>query len=203
VALSSLYAAAPGSVWAGGEAGSIFEYDGDKWTDRSVKMDSLEQLAGTGPSDVWAVGDVTYHFTDKWAKVALPKEWPRLIAVWGSDPSDLRGVALSADSPETCSKTCESTCEGAVLRWDGTEWSVLSPGAPACGTTTRPVFRSFYASGTSAWATDGKYAYRYGGAGWTKEVLPTDPNDSACSVASDGLQMLVLGPYPILRRKAL
>lgn len=203
VSLSALYAAAPGSIWAGGEAGRIFEFDGERWDDRSVEMDSLEQLTGTSPSDVWAVGDQTYHYTDAWKKVELPKEWPRLVAVWGDDPSNLRGVALSAGSPDTCSKTCESTCEAAILGWDGGEWSLLSSPAPACGTTTRPVFRSFYSSGITAWATDGKYAYHYDGKTFSKQVLPSDLNDSACSVAGNDLQVLVAGPYPILRRKDL
>jgi hypothetical protein len=79
----------------------------------------------------------------------------------------------------------------------------LSSPAPACGTTTRPVFRSFYSSGITAWATDGKYAYHYDGKTFSKEVLPSDLNDSACSVGGDGLQVLVAGPYPVLRRKDL
>jgi hypothetical protein len=203
VDLSALYAASPTSVWAGGEAGSIFEFDGMTWNDRSVKMKSLTQLFGTSPADVWAVGDTTYHRTKDWTAVDLPEEWPRLVAMWGSDPHDLRGVALSADSAETCVMACDSSCKAAVVSWDGDAWRFVAGGAPACGVTTRPVFTSFYSSGTNAWATDGRNTYHWDDSRWTTEALPSDPNDLACGVASDTEQLLVAGPYPIMRRKTL
>jgi hypothetical protein len=203
VVLSSLYAASATSVWAGGEAGSIFEYDGAKWVDRSVKMGALAGLWGTSPTDVWAVGDKAYHYTKDWEAVDLPTDWPRLVAIWGHDPEDLRAAALSKDSPDGCATSCEGGCAGALLKWNGTDFSVLQTGAPVCGTTDRPVFLpgSFYSSGTTVWATDGHYAYHWDDVAFTSAILPNDPTDFACGVASDGQQVLVAGPYPLLRRK--
>jgi hypothetical protein len=201
--LSAVYAASATSVWAGGGTGSIFEYDGTTWNDRSVKMKSLTALFGTSPTDVWAVGDVTYHRTKDWDAVELPKAWPRLVALWGTVPDNLRGVALSADSPESCATACDPSCKGAVLAWDGTSFTLLAAGAPACGDTTRPVFTSFYSRGLSAWATDGKSVYHWDDTAWTREVLPGEPGDVACGIASDTAELLVAGPYPVLRQKAL
>ncbi len=203
VRLSAVYAASATSVWAGGEAGSIFEYDGQTWTDHSVKTSALTALFGTGPNDVWAVGDTTYHYTTDWDAVDLPKDWPRLVAMWGKDPSNLRGVALSSDAPATCTETCDPSCKGAVVAWDGAHFTVVAEGAPACGDTTRPVFGSFYSSGTSAWATDGRNVYHWDEQAWSREPLPADANDLACGVASDTQQVVAAGPYPLMRRKAL
>jgi hypothetical protein len=202
--LTALYAASPTSVWAGGGAGSIFEYDGMNWADRSVKkMSALAQLWATAPDDVWAVGDTTYHYTKDWKAVDLPTDWPRLVAVWGNDPKDLRGVALSATAPDSCVDTCGPSCDAAVLAWDGITWTLRATGAPACGDTAQPVFKSFSASKTEAWATDGRNSFHWDDAKWTREPLPTDPHDLACGVASDGQQVLVTGPYPIMRRKSV
>jgi hypothetical protein len=88
-----------------------------------------------------------------------------------------------------------------VLTWDGRAWSVASKDAPACGDTLRPVFTSYYSAGKNVWATDGSSVYHFDDVRWTKEALPTDPGDLACGVASDGQELLVAGPYPILRQK--
>jgi hypothetical protein len=201
VRLTSLYAAASTSVWVGGEAGRIFEFDGMKWVDRSVQMDSLAQLFGVAAGDVWAIGDKTYHYTKSWDAVDVPNDWPRLVAIWGDKSADLRAVALSLDSPTMCSTACDPACKGAVLAWDGQAWSVASDGAPVCGDTSRPVFTSYYSAGKDFWGTDGSSVYHFDDVRWTKEALPSDPGDLACGVAGDGKELLVAGPYPILRQK--
>jgi hypothetical protein len=73
--------------------------------------DVLYAIWGSGPGDVWAVGDhgTIRHFTagaTRWNIIESPTT-AKLRGVWGSGPSDVWAVGD----------------EGTLLHYDGTKWS--------------------------------------------------------------------------------
>jgi len=130
--LWGVWGAAPDDVWAvGGSARlsdgvpTLLHFDGVEWTTQVVPpltptgVRALFKVWGSGPNDVYAVGDVgvMIHFDGtEWTEVRTGAG-DDLVAVFGTGPDDI--VAVGGRS------------NGLVARFDGTEWRTeFLPGVP-------------------------------------------------------------------------
>ena len=89
-------------VWAVGENGTILHWDGTAWSaSASGTTSALWGVWGSGPSDVYAVGDTTtgeatvLHWNGAaWSTVSTPADgYPN--SVWGGGPDDVWIVGFS------------------------------------------------------------------------------------------------------------
>lgn len=118
----------PGGIWANGPrdawavgsimggGGYIYHWNGESWTLSADKLDAndegrvlgrLEDVWGTGPKDVWAVGSAIFHWNgDAWLRTLSGKRTKHLRGVWAGSRDNAWAVGD----------------EGTALRWDGVEW---------------------------------------------------------------------------------
>jgi hypothetical protein len=143
--LNATFAASHTQAWAVGQtrvaaSGNGFEtliekWNGSTWSvvpgaPASASASSLNGVSGTGPSDIWAVGQnsstsfIEHWNGQSWSQVASP----------ASDPPDGQLNAVSADSPTdawaggSAMNVDNSGVTPLIEHWNGTQWSV-SPGA--------------------------------------------------------------------------
>ena len=143
--LNATFAASPTQAWAVGQtrvaaSGDGFEtlieqWNGSTWSvvpgaPASASASSLNGISGTGPSDIWAVGQnsstsfIEHWNGQSWSQVASP----------ASDPPDGQLNAVSADSPTdawaggSAMNVNNTGVTPLIEHWNGTQWSV-SPGA--------------------------------------------------------------------------
>jgi hypothetical protein len=114
VALWSVYTAGPTKAWAGASLDTLMRWDGTKWTQESSIPRSGFQagmaVAGSGPTDVWALGSVPYHY-DGQTWQALDVQGGGSLA-WSAGPNDLWTMGGSY-----------------VSHYDGTSWTSIQPDA--------------------------------------------------------------------------
>jgi len=118
-----------------------------KWTEFDTQsLAPLSAVWGSGPGDVWAVGDygTIRHFTagaSRWAVVESPT-MENLRGLWGAAANDIWAVGE----------------HGTLLHYDGKSWR-LSSGAFPPG--KRPHLYSVWGSGPSdVWAVGGDTVLR-------------------------------------------
>src|SRR5580692_4731615 len=142
--LNSTFAASHTQAWAVGQTrvaasgdgfeALIEEWNGSTWSvvpgaPASVSASSLNGVSGSGPSDIWAVGQnagtsfIEHWNGQSWSQVASP----------ASEPPDGQLNAVSADSPTDAwaggsAMNVNSLVTPLIEHWNGTQWSV-SPGA--------------------------------------------------------------------------
>src|SRR5580698_9295222 len=146
--LNSTFAASHTQAWAVGQtrvaaSGDGFEtlieeWNGSTWSvvpgaPASVSASSLNGVSGSGPSDIWAVGQnagtsfIEHWNGQSWSHVASP----------ASEPPDGQLNAVSADSPTDAwaggsAMNANDQVAPLIEHWNGTQWSV-SPGAISGG----------------------------------------------------------------------
>ena len=142
--LNASFAASHTQAWAVGQtrvaaSGDGFEtlieeWNGSTWSvvpgaPASVSASSLNGVSGSGPSDIWAVGQnssagfIEHWNGQSWSHVASP----------ASEPPDGQLNAVSADSPTDAwaggsAVNAQSVVTPLIEHWNGTQWSV-SPDA--------------------------------------------------------------------------
>jgi hypothetical protein len=143
--LNATFAASHTQGWAVGQtrvaaSGDGFEtlieeWNGSTWSvvpgaPASASASSLNGVTGTGPSDIWAVGqNASTSFIEHWNG----QSWSQ-VASPASEPPDGQLNAVSADSPAdawaggSAMKANNSGVTPLIEHWNGTQWSV-SPGA--------------------------------------------------------------------------
>lgn len=159
--------AVPGDgVWAAGEAGRVVVYDPATGAldERAVPSQSglLYGLWGSGPLDVWAVGEdpdaegplpAAFRWDGvAWSAAALPPEAAgrTLYKVWGA----------SADDVWACGRG------GVLLHFDGAEWSSVASG-------TDSSLLTVHGAGATVAVGLAPVIVERGAAGvWTPAVLP-------------------------------
>ncbi len=101
-----------GHYFAVGNEGTFLEFDGVDWTSNKPSAHNLNAIWGGAPSDVWAVGQDTLHWSGaSWDQVPNPSD-QELSGVWGSAPNDVWAVGKN----------------GTLLHSEGRTWnSVPSP----------------------------------------------------------------------------
>jgi hypothetical protein len=146
--LNATFAASHTQAWAVGQtrvaaSGDGFEtlieeWNGSTWSvvpgaPASASASSLNGVSGTGPSDIWAVGqNASTSFIEHWNG----QSWSH-VASPASEPPDGQLNAVSADSPTDAwaggsSAMIANDPTPLIEHWNGTQWSV-SPGAISSG----------------------------------------------------------------------
>jgi len=102
-----------------GSGGEIHRWNGSAWqTMNSGTIEDLNGVWGSGPSDVYAVGDngTVLHYDGNvdgdWTAVTTPADASAPVnGVWGSGPGDVYLLAASGLD---------------LVHWDGTSWRTVS-----------------------------------------------------------------------------
>lgn len=116
------------NVYAVGAGGRILRYNGTGWSAmNSPTAHALARVAGSGPGDIWAVGDsvLIHHDGAQWTNVPMTGDltWARSRV-----PSPMQGIfqlGLMVYSPKEAYLGSES---GMILRWNGVEWREVTLG---------------------------------------------------------------------------
>jgi hypothetical protein len=149
LALSATDAWAAGDVLAGGEIiEPLFEHwNGKTWTEvAGARAEGfILKLAGTGPTDVWAVGytpglsvstPLIEHFNGaQWQKVAapFPGVGAELFSVVALSPTNAWAVGQSSLAEVgNAQQIRESPVQTLIEHWDGQSWQVIA--SPNIGT---------------------------------------------------------------------
>jgi hypothetical protein len=130
VPFNSIFAASAEEAWAvGGE--SIAEWNGSQWklvpgaTLGSSIAPDLRGVSGSGPDDVWAVGEKQDPANDG----ALIEHWNgtswTAAAPATGEPAGSALVAVSADSPSDAWAVGSDTKGAMIEHWNGSSWSVV------------------------------------------------------------------------------
>jgi hypothetical protein len=183
----AIWGRGPTDIWVAGnikgvsstgfweEVGALYHYDGAAWSRATLpggdQVGVLNGLWGSGPNDVWAVGQapgawpttdlggdggtplaVTVHWNGSvWSTVANPA-LGRLNAVWGSGSGDVWAVGDNGQLPPTAS----------AIHWDGTAWSSVA-GVEALQSAT-----AVWGAGPGdAWAVGQNGAAHWDGTAWS------------------------------------
>lgn len=181
--LTSVWSANSEDAWAGDEEGNLLRYHGGAWgvmnrapeTAQAVRSGfGVRRIAGSGPDDVWIVGDsgMLRHYNGAFLSPAVSGFRGELRAavalapddVWAAGPdgvmhwngvswiADVKGpglpiVALWASGPRD---VWGVTSRGSrVLRWRGVSWEEV-PVEPALGVPVAPPWLTISGSGPDA-----------------------------------------------------
>jgi hypothetical protein len=131
----TLYSGASDQVGYGGaqHTGAIVHWDGISWSSVPGGTPySLDDVWGSGPGDVWAVGNngtLLHWDSSAWSPRASGTTYP-LEAVWGTDTNNVWAVGDG----------------GTILRWNGSVWSAAASG------TTDTLNGVWGSSPTDVWA---------------------------------------------------
>ncbi len=163
--ITAIWGSGPEDIWVVGPSLYGLEYAGSTaahsngalgadgvpvWTEFDTQSaDVLYAVWGSGPGDVWAVGDngAIRHFTagaTRWTIVESPTT-AKLRGVWGSGPSDVWAVGA----------------DGALIHYDGTKWSAATA---AFAPGKKPSLIGVWGSGSSdVWAVGSGTIFHYTG----------------------------------------
>lgn len=150
-----------GAIWAAGPQGALLRQDGvGGWREEPVPIaGGLKALWGSGPRDIWAVGDAILHYDGAgWTQAAQPEGF--LHAVWGSGPRDVWAVGTRHE----------------VWHHDGRSWvRVALPAGLATGGTLAGVWGS---GPRDVWAVgqDGEVLHHDGA--WARSEVPAEARQS-------------------------
>lgn len=117
--LVSIWGATEEDLWAVGQA--VLHRVGTQWRIAAVPASHLREVDGSGPKDVWAVGDAgeALHYDGEcWRNIEIPLSFGariNLVSIWVAGPGSAYavGTVTAADGYE----------RGIVLKWDGTAWT--------------------------------------------------------------------------------
>lgn len=125
--LNGIWGSSATNLIAVGGGGRITRYNGTSWSPmQSGTSRNLARVSGTGPNDVWAVGDsVLLHFDGtSWSNVPMTGD---LEHARSRVPSGLQlaiHVGLWAKAPNEVYLGSEFR---GITRWDGREWHRMTP----------------------------------------------------------------------------
>ncbi len=182
---------ATGSLWVGGQRGSVQRLASGSWETIGLAPDLIDAWT-TSATNAWAVGEFgfIYHWNGTtWARQATPTT-ATLNAVWGASATEafaggdngtmlrFNGTAWTAMSfPSTASvyglwgssasNVLAVTAAGEVVRFNGTSWSVVT-------TTGNALWAIHGSSPTDIVATgENGAALRFTASGWSAITVNT------------------------------
>jgi hypothetical protein len=124
--LYGIWGSAPNNIWAVGASGRILRYNGTSWTPfTSPTSRKLVKVAGSGASDVWAVGDsVLIHFDGtSWTNIPLTGDLQRMQA---AVPTALFGQPSIGLFVRSRDEVYLGGPFGDIARWNGTDWDQMN-----------------------------------------------------------------------------
>jgi len=193
----TLWGLSSSDVWAGGAQG-VFRWNGQSWAASPIgtgpSSRAVYAMWGCGPEDVWAVGGALGHWSGGvWSYPTLPASnafIPLFKTVWGSACNDVWAGG-----------TVTATGAGAIIHWDGANWSPSAdiPSDTLVGTGAQSVW-SVARGSLSAW--DG---HLWSPSPWSQAVWNLFPagaaqigilDDTHAVTLSPTLTPVPLGPAP-------
>ena len=165
--LNATFAASHTQAWAVGQtrvsaSGDGFEtlieeWNGSTWSvvpgaPASASASSLNGVSGSGPSDIWAVGqNSSTSFIEHWNG----QSWSHVASPAG-EPPDGQLNAVSADSPTDAwaggsAMNANDQVAPLIEHWNGTQWSV-SPNAIGAGSGHSEILSIAAISPADVWA---------------------------------------------------
>jgi len=178
--LQGVWSSSPEDVFVVGEHGTVLHFNGQDWTTLATGTDAwLRAVSGTGPSDVYAVGDGAFLHYDgsSWSQVSAGDR----RSVWAADASNIFAVA-----------------QGSIQRFDGTAWTTeyTAPYSPQVGFVEYTDVWS--PSADSVWAVGMNRAITHFDG--TKYETVTDAPQALFSIwGAPGTNPIVAGAEVILR----
>jgi hypothetical protein len=127
-AIFSIWGSSSSNIFAVGGGGQIRRYNGTSWSSMSSPTTrQLARVSGSGPNDVWAVGDsVILHYDGtSWSNAPLNGLGN---FYWSRSPSGLQSLfqlGLWVRGPKEVYMGGDN---GIIERWDGTQWRDLVQG---------------------------------------------------------------------------
>ena len=144
-----------GSVWVGGQRGSVFRGTNGTFTTISLAPDLLD-VWSTSATDAWAVGEFgfIYRYTNgAWTRQTSPTT-ATLNTVWAAGPND---AFAGGDN-------------GTILRWNGQTWTTMM--LPAATS----VYAVWGTSGNDVYAvTVAGWVFHFNGSSWTTSTTVSGP----------------------------
>ena len=167
---------AAGRGGGGGATGIVFRplcpADGWCWEHPLPQGNALRAVHGSGPNDVWAVGDrgTILHFDGAAWNPVPSGVLDRLTGVWAAGPSE----------------AWVSGTNGAILRWDGSSWAPA--GQPSTLATASAVAGWVDTAGvtprTTVWFADGSSPAKVSAGTWSRDPA-ANPSFSILSLWTD------------------
>jgi hypothetical protein len=211
---SGLWGSASDDVWARGTSG-FAHFDGTSWKTvgpQGIGPPTLSRLTGTSASDVWAgAGSPVVERFDgsAWAPQNAASGG-RLVAIWGSSPSDvwtvggdtvarwdgawtsttfdpsrLSGISGTSASDVWVVGDVPSTGRREILHWDGSTWSLAYQSAQSSGFLTGV----FAIAPNDAWAVgngSSGIVLHWNGATWAPQTgMPPTPYDAVWAASAN------------------
>lgn len=180
----ALWGTAPTNLWAVGEGGAIFHWDGTSWSafnGASATTTSLAAAWAASATAAWAVGENTLLRWDgtTWTP-STPPTAMALTGIWGSSPSDVWMVGMSGD---------------VAYHFTGSTWTPFS--LPNASTN---ALRAIGGSGpTDVWAVgDAGTILHYGGSSWTGSVTSPATGSLTGVWADSPSEAWAVGPLDLL-----
>ena len=175
-----------------------WHYDGSRWTqvaDPATNFPILDDVAAVASNDVWAVGQQTTPGDNGTANLIEHWDGTAWSVITSPQPSGQylyldKVSAISANQVDASGLVCESgegPCAAEVLRWDGTDWSVVSQ-PPESLLTKTTATAGGKGMGIGA---NGQHSYsaRWDGSQWREVSVPETQYGDALndtSGAADG-----------------
>ncbi|HUS31553.1 MAG TPA: hypothetical protein VMZ53_23770 [Kofleriaceae bacterium] len=184
-----IYGASPTSIWIVGDNfddGITVRYNGTNLVAVTPTFpDLLYAVTGSGPNDVWAVGQsgIVVHSTNgsSWTEITPRPFSTDLFAAWSPGPNKLiacgNGVVIEFDGQDWSGHSIDGSCSGIwgsapndvwavgshIWHYDGTTWTQL-PSSPA----PDGLFEIWGSGKNDVWAAGRNGAVvHYDGATWT------------------------------------
>ena len=161
VPLYAIWGSAVDNVWAAGDKGTLMHWNGALWT-KSTSVASLRLLGmyGSGPNDIWAVGN---------ASSGVPALTPGIAIRWNGSswqtvngaPADFFNAVYAIGSDVWIAGN-----NGRVWHWDGTVWVQQNLG------TTEAIQSIGGTDKTNLYASSSSGVFHYDGSQWSGEGIP-------------------------------
>lgn len=191
--LDAVRAQADGTVWAAGQGGAVFHYDGTAWHDRSFAGFDILSVWVSGPNDVWVAGTGTQaaHWTGTWQQTPLPESgW--MSSLW----SNTAGILYAFNGKH-------------LLKWDGSQWSIVPNSRLFPDWQINSMSHVFdqikatWFSPNDVWTASsyGHQAYHWNGTSWSAVALPANEDDGPYGIVAppSGKKIVAIGPDRMLR----
>jgi len=157
-----VWGSATNDVWLGASTATdplFWHWDGSAWTSvasiAGATFSRIDALSGTGPNDVWAVGDGGVARFDgvAWTTAYATTAPVALRDVWAASPTSVWAVGA----------------QSGILHWDGVRWSETT-GDPTIASVVFTSVRGRSDSDVFASSTDNRM-WHWDGTMWTSTAI--------------------------------
>ena len=164
--VSALWGTAANNVYATTSAGEIFRFNGTAWTLSGTANSPLWSIFGASANDVYVTGE---------NGVILRQTGATWTALPAPPAGALTGVWLTGSTSVYVSGLTNTGTAGVALRYNGSSWNSLQPGAPPLTAIWGLTETDLVATGAAG------TLLRFNGSAWS--TIPTGTTDLLWSVS--------------------